>query len=170
MKRRRKKVYDEKVIKELKRIWYIMDFSCGKRLTASIKWLIPKLEKHNELNIDEKTKEKLLMISPPNLDRILKPERKKVELKPRSKTKPGTLLKHQIPIRTFSEWDEKIPGFVEINLVSHDGGNGNGDFIYTLDVTDVASSWTETEAVKNRAQVWIFSAIDRIRKRVPFIF
>ncbi len=66
------------------------------------------------------------------------------------------------------EWDDKRPGFVEIDLVSHDGGNPRGDYLHTLDVTDVSTGWTETQAVKNKAQVWVFEALKDIIKRVPF--
>jgi len=94
--------------------------------------------------------------------------RKKYTLKGRSHTKPGTLLKSQIPIRTFSEWDDKRAGFVEIDLVAHDRGDAQGDFAQTLDVTDVCTGWTETQAVKNKAQIWVFAALQDIRNRVPF--
>ena len=77
-------------------------------------------------------------------------------------------MKHQIPIRTFSEWNEKRPGFVEIDLVGHDGGNSRGDYIQTLDVTDVCTGWTETRGVKNKAQVWVFAGLTLIMKRMPF--
>lgn len=85
-----------------------------------------------------------------------------------SRTKPGTLLKNQIPIRIYSEWDEQRPGFVEIDLVGHDGGDGKGEFIQTLNVTDVCTSWTETQAVRNKAQVWVFEALQGIIERLPF--
>jgi hypothetical protein len=166
--RRRGRIYDEEVLKLLKRIWYIMDFPCGKRLAPCLKWLVPKLEHHGELEVSQEVRGKLVRISASTIDRLLRPERRGMELKPRAKTKPGTLLKHQIPIRTFSQWDERRPGFVEIDLVSHDGGDTRGDFIQSLDVTDVASCWTETEAVRNRAQVWVFEALERISKRLPF--
>jgi hypothetical protein len=68
------------------------------------------------------------------------------------------LLKHQIPIRTFAQWDEKKPGFVEIDLVGHDGGDPSGEFAQTLNVTDIATGWTEDQAVKNKAQRWVFEA------------
>jgi hypothetical protein len=99
---------------------------------------------------------------------VLAKERKRHQIKGRANTKPGTLLKHQIPIRTFSEWNEKRPGFVEIDLVGHDGGDGHGDFVQTLDVTDVCTTWTETEAVRNKAQQWVFDALMDIRQRMPF--
>ena len=81
---------------------------------------------------------------------------------------PGPLLKRQIPIRTFTEWDNARPGFLEIDLVGHDGGVASGDFCQTLDVTDVASGWTETQAVLNKAQVWVFQALKDIRVCLPF--
>ena len=81
----------------------------------------------------------------------MKGERKRLELKSRSKTRPGSLLKHQIPIRTFSDWDDCRPGFLEIDLVGHDGGNVSGDYCQSLDATDVATGWTEVRAVKNKA-------------------
>ncbi|MBT9165319.1 MAG: hypothetical protein DDT23_01336 [candidate division WS2 bacterium] len=119
IKRRKEKVYDEEVLKALKKIWFIMNFSCGKRLSPTLSWLIPKLESHGELKLQEEVREKLFKISASTIDRLLRPERKKLELKSRARTKPGTLLKHQIPIRTFSEWDDKRPGFLEMDLVYH---------------------------------------------------
>src|SRR4030067_630785 len=94
--------------------------------------------------------------------------RRKWTRRGRSGTKPGTLLKHQIPIRTFADWNEKQAGFVEIDLVGHDGGDASGDYCQTLDVTDVASTWTETGAVINKAQVWVFDALKSIRTHLPF--
>ena len=85
------------------------------------------------------------------MDRLLQKEKPKLTLTSRSHTKPGTLLKPQIPVRTNAFWDEKRPGFCEIDLVSHDGPNPGGDFCQTLDVTDWYTGWTETEAVKNKA-------------------
>jgi hypothetical protein len=89
-------------------------------------------------------------------------------LRGQARTKPGTLLKHQIPIRTFAEWDEQQPGFGEIDLVGHDGGVGAGDYCQTLDFTDVATTWTETVAVRNKAQARVFEALQKVRKQLPF--
>jgi hypothetical protein len=91
-----------------------------------------------------------------------------LSLKGRSGTKPGGLLKHQIPIRTFADWDEDRPGFTEIDLVGHEGGNPRGEFAQTLTVTDIATGWTENEAVRNKAQVRVFAAITNLRGRLPF--
>lgn len=113
-------------------------------------------------------KKKLLEISASTIGRMLAKEKAKFSLKGRSRTKPGTLMRNQVPIRTFCDFDEKKEGFVEIDLVSHHGGNGKGEFIQTLDVTDVLTGWTETEAVKNKAQKWVFEALKNIQARLPF--
>ncbi len=168
VKRNYTKTYDNKVKKALKAIWLILDRICGKRLKAVLEETIEHLQRHGELEVDKKTHQKLLTISASTIDRMLKEERKKLTIKGRSLTKPGTLLKSQIPIRTFSEWDEGRPGFVEVDLVGHDGGNSKGDFAQTLDVTDVCTGWTETQAVKNKAQKWVFEALTDIRHRLPF--
>lgn len=164
----RQRIYDALVISALITIWYIMDCICGKRLAPMLKDIIPVLEKHREIQLAAGTRTKLLNISAATIDRLLRPERKKHTLKGRSHTKPGTLLKHQIPIRTFAQWDEKKPGFVEIDLVGHDGGDPSGEFAQTLNMTDIATGWTEAQAVKNKAQVWVFEALTDIRARLPF--
>lgn len=161
-------VYDTSVVQALIKIWVILDCICGKRLVAILAEVIPILEKHGELALDVTTRKKLLMISAATIDRVLAPTRKSVALRGRSGTKPGTLLKRQIPIRTFAQWDNAVAGFVEIDLVGHDGGDAHGDFCQTLDVTDIASCWTETQAVINKAQVWVFDALKAIRAQLPF--
>ena len=160
--------YDEQVVQALIKLWQLLNYVCGKRLVAIMPELIAKLEQFGELRLTPLTKEKLLRISAASVDRLLQPERRKHQLRQRSHTKPGTLLKHQIPIRTFAEWDEAQPGFAEIDLVAHDGGLALGDYCQTLDLTDVCTGWTETEAVPNKAQVWVFEAIQTIRARLPF--
>ena len=166
--RKRQSVYDGEVIEALRKIWMIMDCICGKRLKAALAELIPVLKKNMEIQVSPSTEEKLLRISASTIDRVLTDDRKKQALKGRSGTKPGTLLKHQIKIRTFSEWNEQKPGFVEIDLVGHDGGDPSGEFCQSLDVTDVCTTWTETRAVQNKAQVWVFNALTEIREALPF--
>lgn len=168
MKRIREKEYNKDVEIYLKKIWYIMDFICGKRLHPILPEVIPLLEKHKEIQLSIETRDKLLKISASTIDRVLSKERKKLSLKGKSYTKPGSLLRNQIPIKTFSEWDDKRPGFVEIDLVGHDGGDGRGEFCQTLDVTDVSTGWAEMQAVKNKAEKWVFEAIKDIRNKMPF--
>lgn len=166
--RKRQAFYDSAVTEALKKVWYIMDCICGKRLAPVLREVVPRLQRFKEINISAEVKAKLIKMSAPTIDRALKTERKKQTLKGRSNTKPGTLLKNQIPIRTFSEWDDLRPGFAEIDLVGHDGGDTQGEFAQTLDVTDVCTTWTETEAVRNKAQKWVFDALKDIRERLPF--
>jgi hypothetical protein len=167
-KRVRPRRYTPQVLEPLRVIWAILDGICGKRLAAILPEVIPVLERHQEIVLAAPIRAKLLSISAATIDRLLAPERKKFTLRARSGTKPGTLLKHQIPIRTFAEWDQTRVGFVEIDLVGHDGGVAAGDFCQTLDVTDVASGWTESQAVINKAEIWVFQALRDIRARLPF--
>jgi hypothetical protein len=160
--------YDGKVKQALVIIWMIMDCICGKRLQPFLSEIIPILEKHREIKLAREVREKLLKVSSATIDRLLAEEKKKLAAGSRSHTKPGTLLKSQIPIRTFSEWDDARPGFVEIDLVAHDGGDAQGEYLYTLDVTDVCTGWTETMAVRNKSQVAVFDALLAIRQRLPF--
>lgn len=160
--------YDERVLVALRRIWLILDFICGKRLVAIMPEMLKRLEYFGELKVDARTREKLRRISAATIDRMLSAERRKHQLRGRARTKPGTLLKHQIPLRTFNEWNEQRPGFVEIDLVSHDGGVAAGEYLYTLDMTDVYSGWTEVQAIQNKAQVWVFAALKELRTQLPF--
>ena len=166
--RARRREYDEKVFKVVRQVWKILDFMCGKRLVAVLGETLERLERFGEISCDAETREKLNRISAATIDRLLAGERKKYQLRGRSGTRPGSLLKKQIPMRTFSEWDEQKPGFAEIDLVAHDGGFAVGEYLQTLDVTDVYSGWTEVQAVKNKAQVWVFEALKEIRSRMPF--
>lgn len=164
----RQKIYDTNVKSALKMIWVIMDCICGKRLAPMLEEVVTRLELHQEFSVDDRTRELLLKISPSSIDRLLAEDRKSLNGPAKARTKPGTLLKSQIPIKTFSDWNEQRPGFVEIDLVAHEGGINSGEFIQSLDVTDVCSGWTEVQAVRNKAQVWVFEAIKDIRARLPF--
>jgi hypothetical protein len=154
-KKKRARVYDEEVKEALKKIWEVSDFICGKRLKPIIGAILQKLERYKEIEIGEEAKAKLKRISSATIDRLLKEEREKFRVKKKGKTKKGLLLKNQIPIRTYSEWDDKKVGFMEMDLVGHDGGEGAGEFAYTLNLTDIATGWMEFRAIKNRAQVWV---------------
>lgn len=164
----RPRKYDERVQSALLFMWKLMDYLCGKRLAPMLPLIIDHLEFHAELTLAPAVRAKLLTISAATIDRLLGPVRRKMQIKGRSHTKPGTLLKHQIPIRTFAEWNDARPGFLEIDLVGHDGGNPRGDFLFTLDATDAATGWTETAAVRNKAQVHVLAALQQIRERLPF--
>jgi len=164
----RARFYGPEVREALRPLWMMLDFLSGKRLVPALKEVIPILEAQGERSFDPEVRAKLLSLSPATADRLLKEEKARYALKRRSLTKPGTLLKHQIPIRTFSDWDDAKPGFVEVDLVGHDGGTAQGDFCFTLDLVDVATGWTEQAAVPNKAEVWVFEAIKKLRGRLPF--
>jgi hypothetical protein len=167
-KRARPRIYDADVVFALRRIWATLDGLCGKRLVAVLSEMVVVMERCMELSISREVRTKLLSISASTIDRLLAPDRARLSLTGRPGTKPGTLLKHQIPIKTFADWDDAVPGFVEVDLVGHDGGIVRGQYCQTLDVTDVATGWTETRAVLNKAQAHVFSAIKEIREALPF--
>jgi len=140
----------------------------GKRLAPFMAEIVSALERCGELELTPEVRDKLLRISAATIDRLLAPERARLRVKGRSGTKPGSILKRQIPIRTFAEWNDARPGFCEMDLVAHDGGDGFGEFCQTLDLTCVATGWTECRAVKNKAQRWCFEALLDIEASLPF--
>lgn len=164
----RQRKYGEGVLGPMKKVWAIADGMCGKRLAAIVPETIGKLEEFGEMRLGKEVRGLLLQMSASTIDRLLASERRKMRLKGRSGTEPGSLLKGQIPIRTFAEWDQKAPGFFEVDLVAHDGGDARGEYVQTLDMVDVFSGWTETRAVKNKAQIWVFEALREVRSRLPF--
>lgn len=167
-KRGRPVIYGVEVIAPLRLIWATLDGPCGKRLAPFMKDIIEALEAANELRLDVRVRSQLLSISAATIDRLLAGERARLSVKGRTGTKPGSLLKAQIPIRTFADWDEARPGFLEADLVGHDGGDMRGIFCQTLTLTDVASGWTEVRALKNKAQRWVLENLSSIATELPF--
>lgn len=167
-RRPRPPLYGEPVIEALRFLWAVQGTPCGRLLAAALPDLVPRLRRLGELDVGDQTAALLLKIAPATIDRRLKDDRAKLDPRGRSHTKPGTLLKDSIPIRTWAEWDDAVPGFVEIDLVGHEGGNSRGDFCFTLDITDIATGWTETRSVKNKAQKWVFAAIQDATTCFPF--
>lgn len=167
-RKERPRTYGPQVLKALKKVWKTLDYISSKRLAAALPDVVPRMKAQGELRASQAVVKKLLTVSPATIDRLLKPEREKYTLKGRHGTKPGTLLKHQIPVRTFADWDEGQAGFLEIDLVGHDGGSAAGEFCQTLDVTDVATGWSEQIAVPTKAQCWVFEALKEVRGRLPF--
>ena len=166
--RRQVLVYGPELMAPLAKVWATLDGPCGKRLAPFMAEIVGVLERFGELELGSQEREQLLAMSAATIDRRLRGARRGLELKGRSGTKPGAMFKHQIAIRTFSEWDEDRPGFLEIDLVGHEGGNPSGDFCQSLDMTDVATGWTEVRAVKNKAQRWVFEALQAVEADLPF--
>ena len=167
-RRSRPRVYGSDVYEALYPLWELLNYPCGKRLKACLPEICRKALEFAELEIAEDVVEKLKRISAATIDRMLQVDRAKGVMKCRAKTKPGTLLKHQIALRTGGEWDEGEVGFTEVDLVSHDGGCTRGEFGYTLNMTEIESGWVELGALPNRAQVWVLDLIKQIRGKLPF--
>lgn len=161
-------IYGAEVKVAVKELWEFFDYMCGKRLVVLIRMNIDALVREPELSIDKEVKRQLLSISAATIDRILKPEREKIRFKSRARTRPGSILKHQIPIRTFYPWDERLPGFFELDTVGHDGGSAAGEYCFTLNATDVYSGWVELRALRNRAHRWVMEQVIDIRSELPF--
>jgi len=167
-KRTGKRIYDEAVKEALKKLWQTFDYMCGKRLVVLLRMNMDLLCEDQEFNISEEVARKLMRISAATVDRLLAGERKKLQIKGRSTTRAGTLLKHQIPIRVFYDWDERKPGFFELDRVSHDGGSSRGEYCLTLTATDVYSGWVELRALKNMAHKWVKIETENIYERLPY--
>lgn len=164
----RPKVYDEAFTHTLTELWALFDFLCGKRLVPLLKELIDLLCSTGGFSCSPEIRQLLSSVSPATVDRLLAGERKRLIGHGSSLTRPGNLLKHQIPLRTFSEWDDAVPGFVEADLVAHDGGSPYGDFLCTLTLTDISTGWTESVAVLNKAQKHVFPGLQALRTALPF--
>jgi hypothetical protein len=160
--------YGPKAVAGLVLCWSVLGMPAGKRLAPTLGELVAVLRRFGELDIDEDTAALLAGMSAATINRRLAPERKKYAVKGRSRTKPGTLLKSQIPVRTWADWDDAVPGFVEIDLVSHDGGNPAGEHGWTLTVTDIATGWTENRSLPNKARTGVLAALDDITAVMPF--
>lgn len=153
----------------LKRLWALSNGLCGKRLVVFIREILPRLEPQRALKVTDATvRKQLLSVSAATVDRILARTKRETRLKGRSTTRPGTLLKHHIPVRTFADWNDVHPGFCEADLVAHDGGSAFSDYCHSLNLTDVATAWTETIALKNKAQIHVFEGLSVIRTQMPF--
>jgi hypothetical protein len=168
--RHRRRRYGTKAfLVALKQLWALSDGLCGKRLVVFIREVVPQLQRQGALEVtDENVHAQLLSISAATADRLLARTKREVLSKTRCTTRPGTLLKHHIPVRTFADWDDVRPGFCEADLVAHDGGSAFGDYCHSLNLTDVASAWTETIAAQNKAQIHVFAALKQLRTQMPF--
>lgn len=165
--RKRHETYDANVIHYLKKIWAIFDYPCGQRLQPMMSEYISVLEKFKELIIPDGVKEKLLRIKSATIDRRLKKFRMLRHKKVLSTTKPGSMLKNNIPIKT-SSWDEKRLGFGELDTVAHGGGSASGEFVSSLTYTDILSQWTESVATMGKAESRIKAGLEELDERLPF--
>jgi hypothetical protein len=164
-KRGRKKTYNPGlVLAPLKEIWFATDQMCGRRLKSAIPLWLPFYESSGALN--ESVKQQLLTMSSATIDRLLKPSRIKFP-KRMCGTKPGSLLKKHIPVKT-DQWDTHIPGFFEADTVAHCGQSLMGDFVWSLTFTDIATTWTENRAVWGKGARDVLEKIEDIEAHLPF--
>jgi hypothetical protein len=148
-------------------VWHAANRICAKRLMPFLPTLLEALERHEHLHLTEECRRQLLSMSAATADRLLRSQRKQSQ-RGLSTTRAGTLLKQQIPIRTFEEWNEIRPGFVEADLVAHCGVDIEGGYLYTLTLTDVATGWTECLPLLHRSQEAVLAALQRARTLYPF--
>src|SRR3984893_2664620 len=167
LQRPRPPQYGPEVQHALFLVWHAANRICAKRLIPFLPILIESLERHEHLQISEKCRRQLLAMSAATADRLLASQRK-LGQRGLSTTRAGTLLKQQIPIRTFEEWKETRPGFLEADLVAHCGTDIEGGYLYTLTLTDGATGWTECLALLYRSQETVLAALQQARTLFPF--
>lgn len=164
-KRRRPALYSEQAIEILGKVWETANYPCSTRLKSILRLWLPWIEKYFQPGVE--IRKQLLSISPRQMDRRL--QRKKLKAKRRlyGGTKPGTLLKHQIPIKT-DHWDVKEAGFTEIDTVSHSGNSAAGLFAYSVNQTDILTGWVETRAILGKGEKEVGGAIEEMEQFLPF--
>jgi len=154
----------------LQACWLIADRICGKRLAPYLGELLAQLAACDALppEATPAVVARVGKMSPATVDRLVAAARPAWPRRGLGTTKPGTLLKQQIPIRTFAQWDEGRPGFLELDLVAHCGPVGAGEFAFTLSGVDVATGWMGLRAVRNKGELAVFEALERLRAELPF--
>jgi len=156
------------VVSALRVVWEATDRLCSKRLHPFLPEVLMALKRHEEITITPEVEAQLGQMSPATIDRLLHAYRLVGGRRPLATTKRGSLLKGLIPIRTFTDWEEERPGFLEIDLVSHCGESTEGFYLTTLTTVDVASGWSECIGVWGKGQQRVRAAIHRVRQRLPF--
>jgi len=164
-KRRRRRKYGHEVLLIVEEVWKKSGYPWSVRLKEILRLWLPWIKRHYQ--VTGEVEEKLLDISPSTMDRHLKPLKNKLKRRIYGRTKPGTLLRHKIPVKT-DHWDVGQPGYLEADLVSHSGESGYGEFMHSLNFTDIFSQWVETQAVMGKGREGILEAFDKISQRLPF--
>jgi len=159
--------YGPEVTEALVRVWEAADRMCGKLLVAVLPDLVTALERHGELILASKVREALVSMSAATIDRRLQSSRRRLGRQPRRHAPATTALKTQIPIRTWSEWQDVRPGSVQADLVLHCGESTEGFFLTTLTVVDVATGWTEAQPVWGMGMSRVGGAVEEASRRLP---
>jgi len=164
-RRRRGLSYGHETLSILTAVWEAAGYPWSVRLKALLPIWLPWIRKRFRMRAE--IERQLLSISPRQMDRRLRTKKTQLKRRLYGRTKPGTLLKHHIPVKTDS-WDVTTPGFTEVDLVSHSGNSADGEFGHTLDVTDIHTTWTESRAVLGRGQAAMEQAFNEVEKDLPF--
>jgi len=160
--------YGPAVQEALRVAWEAANGICGKRLVPFLPELVPALERHGHLALTADVRAQLLALSPATADRLLARARRAAAPRGIATTRPGALLKQQVPLRTFAGWDDAAPGFVEADLVAHCGPQAAGAFLHTLVLTDVATGWTACLPLLTRSHDAVIGALGLARQLLPF--
>jgi hypothetical protein len=166
-KRGRSRLYDEAVHQALIVLWEASDRVCGKRLKPLLPILVPALERHGHLVLDNAVRERVFAASAATLDRILSPTKESAGGH-RRRAKAIPAIRRSIPVRTFADWKDPLPGFLEADLAAHGGESMAGSFAHTLVLTDIASGWTECVPLIVREANLIVDALEQLRMCFPF--
>lgn len=167
-RRGRQRCYGGEVVDALRQTWEATDRLCSKRLRPFLGELVRVMRQHGEIHISAPVEAQLCQMSPATIDRLLRPWRRFGGQRHLCTTKPGSLLKSSVPIRTFADWQERSPGFLEADLVAHCGETTEGFYLHTLCCTDVASGWSECIGVWGKDQYRVGAAVHAVRHRLPF--
>ena len=166
-RRGRPPVYTPEVVAALRAVWEVCGRICSKRLAPFLPEAVALLKREGKVVVPADVGERLIRMSPATIDRLLAKHRQS-EGKGRCTTKPGTLLRSQVAVRTFADWTDTRPGFLEIDLVAHCGETTAGEFVHTLSAVDVATGWFEPVALPNRSHQSVEEALEKVRRRLPF--
>lgn len=166
LSKQRSRKYGEDVQKALIQVWRLANEICSKRLIPFLPDFMEALERTGNIQLQDDVKKKLLTLCPDTADRLLREERKSGQ-RGRSTTRAGKLLKRQIPIRTFSDWNDVVPGFFEADLVAHCGNSASGTFLNSLVLTDIATAWTECFALLRKSEMDVLDALRKAQKILP---
>lgn len=164
--RHRPSLYDDAARQALIVLWEASDRICGKRLQPLLKILLPALERHGHLRLDDAIRTKVLAMSAATIDRFLRTPRDTTQTKRRRRVTPE--IRRRIPVRTFADWNEPSPGSMEMDLVAHCGEVNKGSYVNSLVLTDIASGWTECAPLVVRESGLLIEALERVRISLPF--
>ncbi len=164
-RKRRGVSYGQQTVSILTGVWEAAGYPWSVRLKALLPIWMPWIRRR--FRVSQEIEHQLLRISPRQMDRRLRPQKSRLKRRIYGRTKPGTLLKHHIPVKTDS-WGVQVPGFTEVDLVSHSGNSADGEFAHSLNVTDIHTTWTESRAVLGRGQAAVLQGFEEIARALPF--